>query len=555
VASTIARARAAVATSPRLSRWIDTGRDLLLGTDPTDGPARDPQSAPSEVSPWEPPSAQASRAWLTVVVAVGGLVGAGMIGLSAPVWRLAVPSWRFTLPFVPNPGTTLQSAFFFVGGLVLLALAWLGLIVWASRPGPAARRLATVGVVIGVWCIPFLVSPPLLSNDVYSYVAQGEMISQGIDPTAGGPISLGRSDWLSQVDPVWRASPAPYGPVAIGVSRAVVEVTGHSPSASVWAWRGVAVAGVAMAAVGITMIARHHGVNTAVAVAIGIGNPLVTLYLIGGIHNDALMFGFLALGLAYALRGRRGLAIVLLAAATAIKLPAVVALVFLGWTWRRSAVRLRERVLPTVAVVGAAVALIVVACVAVGIGPGWITALESTGKVNTTFSPTTKIGYSLGELLTWFDQPVGPSDIAGAWRIFGIAVTAAIGLVMMLRSPRIGIVKATGVMLVAYVLLGPVLWPWYLPAGFALLAAAGLGRFTPSYLIVCIAVSWFVWPTSVIPVDYLTEYQHLLGFGVVILVTGLAFLVQRASEAWERKHGHSPFTGVVEAERATTPVV
>src|SRR5207344_2479259 len=108
----------------------------------------------------------------------------------------------------------------------------------------------------------------------------------------------------------------------------------------------------------------------------------------------------------------------------------------------------------------------------------------------------------------------GPSVIGGGWRILGLALTAAIGLVMLLRSPRIGIVKATGVMLVAYVLLGPVLWPWYLPAGFALLAAVGLGRYTPSYLIVCIAVSWFVWPTSVIPVDYLTEYQHLLGFGV-----------------------------------------
>src|SRR5690606_33553470 len=116
----------------------------------------------------------------------------------------------------------------------------------------------------------------------------------------------------------------------------------------------------------------------------------------------------------------------------------------------------------------------------VGIGVGWITALESTGKVTTTFSPTTKIGYSVGELLTWIGQPVGPSAVAGGWRIFGLAATALVGLVMLLRSPRVGLVKATGVMLVAYVLLGPVLWPWYLPAGFALLAAVGLGRYQPS---------------------------------------------------------------------------
>jgi alpha-1,6-mannosyltransferase len=551
VASTIARARAAVATSPRLSRWIDAGRDLLLGTDP---PGREPVPAePSEVSPWEPPTPRRSQTWLTVLVAVGGFAGAGMIAFSAPVWRLAEPSWRLTVPFIPQPGSTMVSAFYFVGGLVLLGLSWLGLIV-RSGQGPSARRLTTVGVVVAIWCVPFLVSPPLLSNDVYSYVAQGEMMSQGVDPTAVGPVTIGRSDWLRQVDPVWRTAPAPYGPVAIGVSRAVVEATGHDPAASVWVWRGIAVVGVAMAAVGISMIARHNRVNPAVAVAIGIGNPLVTLYLIGGIHNDALMFGFLALGLAYALRGRRGLAVVLLTAATAVKLPAVVALVFLGWTWRADAARLRDRIMPTLGVMAAAVGMIAAACFAVGIRAGWITALESTGKVTTTFSPTTKIGYSVGEFLTWIGQPVGPSAIGGGWRILGLTLTAAIGLVMLLRSPRIGIVKATGVMLVAYVLLGPVLWPWYLPAGFALLAACGLGRYTPSYLIVCIAVSWFVWPTSVIPVDYLTEYQHLLGFGVVILVTGLAFGAQRLATRWELHHHHSPVPdGVGEADRPRTP--
>jgi alpha-1,6-mannosyltransferase len=550
VASTIARARAAVATSPRLSRWIDAGRDLLLGTD---APVENIPAGSVELEPLEPVSSPRSRSWLTVLVAVGGFAGAGMIGFSAPVWRLAEPTWRLTLPFIPQPGSTMVSAFYFVGGLILLGLSWLGLIVRAGQ-GPSARRLTTVGVVVAIWCVPFLLSPPLLSNDVYSYVAQGEMASQGIDPTAVGPVTIGRSDWLRQVDPVWRASPAPYGPVAIGVSQAVVEVTGHDPAASVWVWRGVAVAGVAVAAVGISMIARHNRINPAVAVAIGIGNPLVTLYLIGGIHNDALMFGFLALGLAYALRGRRGLAIVLLTAATAVKLPAVVALIFLGWTWRSDAARVRERVLPTLGVLAAAVALIAAACVAVGIGAGWITALESTGKVTTTFSPSTKIGYSVGELLLWIGQPVGPSAVAGGWRLFGLAVTALLGLVMLLRSPRVGIVRATGVMLVAYVLLGPVLWPWYLPVGFALLAAVGLGRYTPSYLIVCIAVSWFVWPTSVIPVDYLTEYQHLLGFGVVILVTGLAFGAQRLATRWELHHHHSPAAEVADRPREPAAV-
>ena len=60
--------------------------------------------------------------------------------------------------------------------------------------------------------------------------------------------------------------------------------------------------------------------------------------------------------------------------------------------------------------------------------------------------------------------------LAGVTRALGLVMTAVLGLVMLLRSPRIGAIRATGIMFVAYVLLGPVIWPWYLPAGFALLA-------------------------------------------------------------------------------------
>jgi len=529
VATTIQRARAAVVGSPELRRLADRGRTLLYGQPGDEGVRH------SEISPWQPPRVGPSRWWLTVLAALAGFVGAVLVSTSAPVWRLAVPSWRFTLPFIPHPGDTMQSAAFFVSGLVLLGAGWLGLIQRSGRPGDRRRRLAMVGAVIALWCIPFMVGPPLLSNDVYSYVAQGEMASQGIDPTATGPIALGRGDWLRQVDPVWRAAPAPYGPVAIGISEAVVVASGHDPATSVWMFRGVIALGVLMAAVGVALIAMRAGVNPAVAVAIGIGNPLVTLYLVGGIHNDALMFGFLVLGLAAAQRDRKGLAVVLLVAATAIKLPAAVALVYLGWTWAGPAATFARRFLTTLGVMAAAAAGIAVACIVAGIGVGWIIALESTGKVTTTFSPTTKIGYSLGEALSWTGLPVDPATIAAVWRLLGLAATAVLGVVVMLRSPRLGLIKATGIMLVAYVLLGPVLWPWYLPAGFALLAAAGFGRYRPSYLVVCVAISWFVWPTSVIPVDYLTEYQHLLGLGVVTLVSGLAFGAQRFSSRWERR--------------------
>jgi hypothetical protein len=414
----------------------------------------------------------------------------------------------------------------------------------AGRDGSTKKRLVMVGLVIALWAIPVSLGPPLLSNDVYSYAAQGEMASRGVDPSSIGPVGIaggslggaGRNDWTRMADPVWRAAPAPYGPVAVATSRAVVGVSGHDPATSIWVYRGVVILGVAMAAIGIGLIADKSRVNPAVALAIGLGNPIVILHLIGGVHNDALLFGLLALGLAAAQRDRKKTALALLAAATAVKLPAAVGLVYLGWTWPGELATFRKRMVTTAAVLGVAIAGIAVACMAVGLGPGWITALKSTGKVNDTYSPTTKIGFSISEILGAVGVHVDGALLAGGVRLLGVAATGVLALVMMLRSPRIGVVKATGVMLVAYVLLGPVIWPWYLPAGFALLAATGLGRYKPSYMVVVIAVSWAVWPTSVVSIQGLGGgYQHLRGLGVVLLVCALAWGAQRFSSRWERR--------------------
>jgi hypothetical protein len=552
MAGTLERARAAVAASPELRLLAERGRSLLYGP-PHDAPVRH-----SEVSPWRPPQSGHKRVWQTALSAVSGLVGGLLIASSAPVWRLAPESWRITLPGVPHPGTTTESTIYFLAGLILLALGWLGLVHRAGRDGSTRKRLVMVGLVIAIWAIPVSLGPPLLSNDVYSYAAQGEMASRGVDPSSIGPVGIGKNDWSVMADPTWRASPAPYGPVAVATSQAVVEVSGHNPATSIWLYRGVVVLGVAMAAVGIGLIADKSRVNPAVAIAIGMGNPIVILHLIGGVHNDALLFGLLALGLAAAQRDRKKTALALLAAATAVKLPAAVGLVYLGWTWPGPLATFRKRMLSTAAVLGVAIAGIAVACMVVGLGPGWITALKSTGKVNDTYSPTTKIGFSISELLGAVGVHVDGALLAGGVRLLGLAATGVLALVMMLRSPRIGVVKATGVMLVAYVLLGPVIWPWYLPAGFALLAATGLGRYKPSYMVVVIAVSWAVWPTSVMSIQGLGGgYQHLRGLGVVLLVCGLAWGAQRFSSRWERRIGRaidempSP---PAPAEPAVTPV-
>ncbi|MCB1259403.1 MAG: hypothetical protein KDB33_03245 [Acidimicrobiales bacterium] len=80
--------------------------------------------------------------------------------------------------------------------------------------------------------------------------------------------------------------------------------------------------------------------------------------------------------------------------------------------------------------------------------------------------------------------------------------------------------------MLAMVLLGPVVWPWYLPAGFALLAASGVGRFRPSYIVVVASVTALVWPTSVAPVEWLLRFQRVLSFFVIVLIAGAAWAAQ-----------------------------
>lgn len=492
--------------------------------------------AGEEVTPYEPTSPLADpylgrgsvrRNAVLVASTLSGLAGSLIIVATAPVWRLDLFSKRLAIPGIPTPGSSFFAGASFLLGVCLLTLGWVGLIGRSERQRwSEGRRLVMVAVVVAVWTLPLLFGPPLLSNDAYSYVAQGELASRGIDPTAHGPVYLGSGKIMSAADPVWRNAPAPYGPVAIGLSRVVVEVTGHDPAAALVGMRVLAILGVVMSAVGVGLIARSYKVSPASAIAIGIANPLVLLHLIGGSHNDALMLGFLALGLAAVRADRRVLGIVLVAAATAVKLPAAAAFVYIGWVWPPVQAPIKRRVASAAGVLAAGMAVVGLLCLIGGTGLGWITNLRGTGTVKTTFSATTRFGFVLSDLLRGVGIPVDEDTVVSLTRLAGLAVAGAISLLILFRSPRIGLVRSVGLVMVVVIVLGPVVWPWYLPTGFALLAAAGIGKYRPSYLVAVFAASLLVFPTTVEGVSTLSRYQHVLALGVVLLIAGACFAAQ-----------------------------
>jgi hypothetical protein len=478
------------------------------------------------------------------LAAASGLAGSVLLVATSPVWRLApADTWRVSLLDHPVDGS-FYAGLTFVVGILLMSLGWLGLIGhMRRRVGSDRSRLKWLLVVTVLWSLPLLLSPIQLSTDAYSYAAQGNMASLGIDPSAHGPNALpnhGNNPFWRAADPIWRDAPAPYGPVSVGLAKATVTITGFDVSHAVWGFRFLATAGVVMAGVGVFLIARTRRVSAPMALALAIANPLVLVHLIGGAHNDALMMGLLVLGVAAFERGRKILAVVLVTLAVTVKLPAILALAFFAYQWKGRDAEWRERLIGFPIVGAMAGGIIAALCLVAGIGLGWITALSGTGKVYSTFAVFTKLGFLTSDLLSAAGIRVDPLTVVAGARYVGLLVAAAAIAALVVKSPKLGVAKSVGLALLVLILCGPVVWPWYLPAGFALLAAAGIGRYRPTLIVLVVSASLLVWPTSVNAVDGLSRYQHWLGFLVVLIIAAACVGAQyaaRLAAGFQRRRG------------------
>lgn len=460
-----------------------------------------------------------------------GAVGGLLLASSAPLWRGAARgTWRLTLPAVPHDGHPLVAgALFLLAGGALVAGWWaLVAVLHAGRPADHRHRMALVVGALLVWWLPVLLGPPLLSNDVYSYVAQGTLAARGVDPTAVGPVALGYDPAFFQVDPVWAAAPAPYGPVGVGLTRLGVAAAGQDPAASVWAMRALVAAAVAIAAVGVARLARVLGRDPAVAVALAVANPLVTVHLVGGIHNDAWMLALLVWGCVFLRQGRRTLGIVLVAAALGVKLTAVAGLVAAGWWLRPSPAPLFRRMIDAAAVLAGGVALVVAAGAASGVGMGWLANLRTTGTVLSTFAPVTLAALVLGWVVA-----THPERFVAPLRLAGLGAAGVLAWRVLLGARRHGVEVATGLVLLAGTLLGPVVWPWYLPVAVALLAVAGPLRLLPGGMVLVSATLLTVWPTTAdAGVRMHGPLVPGLQLAAMAAVVGLAVVVQRRAPRW-----------------------
>jgi alpha-1,6-mannosyltransferase len=358
-------------------------------------------------------------------------------------------------------------------GVTLLLGAW----VWLGRDLSRGSEVPvrTMLVTFCCWAAPLLAAPAVFSRDVYSYLAQGALALAGFDVytvgvgTLGGPLA-------AEVPSMWQHTPAPYGPVAVGLSVAVAAVTGKNLLFGVLGMRLVALLGVALLLRFLPELARRCGVNPAGALWLAALNPLVLLHLIGGAHNDAIMLGLLVSGLALAVRGDRPvLATILITGAALVKAPAVAGLLVAGRLWRPRAGGPRApggrttvaAALRTLAVAGATTVLVTSA---VGTGYGWFAALASPVSTQ-SWSASSAVGRLARDLLRAAGSVHAGSATFWARWLF-LAAFAVIAALLWRRRRRLGPLLALGLGLGALALLGPATRPWYALWGVVIIAAA-----------------------------------------------------------------------------------
>ncbi len=310
---------------------------------------------------------------------------------------------------------------------------------------------------------------------MYSYAAQGEMVSRGLSPYGRGPSVLGPGRFLDLVDPLWRHVPAPYGPAWERLSGWIVQLSGHDPLTAVVGFRVVALVGVTLLAVAVPVLARTLRRDPSVALAVAVLNPLVLLELLGGAHNDALMLGLLVAGCAVARKGHVVAGLALCSLAAEVKIPALVGAVFIGWWWAGPAADGRRRLGRAVLALAGTVGGMAVLAAVSGLGWRWVSGLSNPGAVVSWLDPVTAVGLLL-------DHGAGALGFAGhqagfvhGARVAGLALAAVLSVRLLVRSDGRGDLAALGGSLLAFVLLGPVVWPWYATWGLVFLAVVAEG--------------------------------------------------------------------------------
>jgi alpha-1,6-mannosyltransferase len=445
------------------------------------------------------------------VLVLLGAFGAGGILIRDPVLGTGPLSWiRY------GHGRMLANAVLYSGfGLVVWAWVRLGRYMLAGRIGSRAILIAA-----GCWMAPLLVSPPLFTRDVFSYLGQGAQLLHGLNPYAHGPAELEiLPNVVQNVHPVWQTTPAPYGPLFLLIAKGIVALTGDNVIAGVIVTRLVLLAGLGAMVWALPRLVRHLGGKLPITLWLAVASPMTVIHLFGGPHNDAMMLGFLAVGVLAALERKHVVSIVLVTTAMLIKPTAAVALPFLVWVWANhlDGENPRRNFLKAgAASVGLFLPVFVLGTwVSLGsFNLGWVTGLQAPTLVTNWLNPSTGIGqvvYTMVHLVI----KVPESPFITVARLLSM-VTLAVFFARQWWRSRYGGNEAIfrmAMTLLATAVLAPPTLPWYLTWGFVIASAFPWRR---RHLAIVVGIAVFL-----VMAYYPTGEQALYDWPYVVLTLAL----------------------------------
>lgn len=383
-------------------------------------------------------------------------------------------------------GRNLGLALYWVG-IFLLAAAWVLAGRTIIRPQLTSPRpkggLRDIQRILFAWVTPLVFAGPLASRDVYSYLMQGAMVRDGFDPyTEGAAVNPG--PFLLEVSQDWRNTTTPYGPLHLWIGELVTGLVGDNVAAGVAAYKVLSLLGFITIAWSIPRIASKLGADPAVALWLGVANPVIILHLIGGMHNESLMVGLVSIGLLAALDRHFHAALILVGTAVAMKATAVIAAPFIVWMmlhyyapkgsskWRSLFVFVLSGLTALVEII-AAVALITWIS---GTSWGWLSQVSGNSKVINPLAGPTLATDVIFPAVQIFMPDASYNAILAVLRSIAM-VCMLIGLVavwwLCRKDDRDAVMGTAAAYQVAFV-FNAVTLPWYYASIFTL-----MGTFRP----------------------------------------------------------------------------
>jgi alpha-1,6-mannosyltransferase len=319
----------------------------------------------------------------------------------------------------------------------------------------ASRQLSARVVLVCVLALEAIVllGPPLISTDVFSYIAYGRLGSlYHINPYLYGPSANPLDPIYPLIGEQWVHTPTAYGPLFTAISYLLTPL---DVATGVLAYRAIATVS-ALVVIGATWQAAKLREADRVKALILVGcNPILLVYGVAGGHNDLLMMALIAIAVLALLYRQERTGALMIVLATAVKITAALlapfALAREGAGAGADATRRRRTLLGAMVLLSAAVAGLTVAMFGTGPLhlPGTLQTIQRQGGVHSV----------PGLLLTVLQARalLGPLGIV----LDIVAVAAIARLLLRVWRGEMDWIAAAGWATVVLLLCTELLLPWY----------------------------------------------------------------------------------------------